>query len=59
MKYTPQLIQKAKSSRCRICYEYISESEADRQEFHVIRTSRGGYCFIHKKCLDNEKSGTK
>ena len=42
MKYTPQLIRKAKVSRCRICYEYITESEADNQEFQACKTSRGG-----------------
>lgn len=42
MKYTQQLIRKAKVSRCRICYEYISESEADNQEFQACKTIRGG-----------------
>lgn len=56
MKYTPQLITKAKGSLCKICYEYISESEADNQEFQVSKTNRGGgYCFVHTRCWKKEK----
>ncbi|MDF2907554.1 MAG: hypothetical protein K0R34_2875 [Herbinix sp.] len=42
MEYTNQLIAKAKHSRCRICLEYITEPEADNQEFQAAKTSRGG-----------------
>jgi hypothetical protein len=42
MDYTNQLIDKAKGSRCKICQEYISESEAESQEFQVAMTKRGG-----------------
>lgn len=57
MKYTPQLIQKAKGKPCKICYEYISESEADGQEFIAVKTSRGNYNFVHAKCWNKECKG--
>lgn len=55
MEYTKQLIDKAKGSRCKICQEHISEAEADNQEFQATKTSRGGYCFVHSRCLGNGK----
>jgi hypothetical protein len=42
MEYTKQLITKAKGSLCKICFEHISESEAEAQEFQAVKTSRGG-----------------
>ena len=54
MEITKQLIAKAKHSRCKICQEYISEAEADNQEFQVSKTSRGGYCFVHTRCWQKE-----
>jgi hypothetical protein len=54
MEYTNQLIAKAKHSRCRICLEYITEPEADNQEFQAAKTSRGGYNFVHTRCWMKE-----
>ncbi|HHV13226.1 MAG TPA: hypothetical protein GXX75_23420 [Clostridiales bacterium] len=42
MTYDKKLIDKAKVSRCRICWEYITEAEADACEFQACKTSRGG-----------------
>ena len=42
MEYTKQLIQKAKGKPCKICYEMITESEADGQEFLATKTNLGG-----------------
>ena len=60
MDYSKQLIDKAKGSRCKICQEYITESEAANQEFQSTKTNRGGYNFIHSRCWVNQmKGGTK
>ncbi len=42
MEYDKKLIDKAKHSRCKICQEYISEAEAEGQEFQASKTNRGG-----------------
>jgi hypothetical protein len=42
MDYTPQLIEKAKGSLCRICQNEITESEAEKAEFQATQTNRGG-----------------
>ncbi len=42
MEYTPQLIDKAKHSLCRICQNEIMESEAEEEKFQATKTSRGG-----------------
>jgi hypothetical protein len=42
MKYDKKLIEKAKGSRCRICQNEITESEAESQGFQATKTSRGG-----------------
>jgi hypothetical protein len=57
MDYNKKLIDKAKGSRCKICWEYITESEADSCEFQVSKTSRGNFAFIHNKCLKGDKEG--
>lgn len=54
MNYDKKLIEKAKGSRCRICQNEITESEADNQGFQATKTSRGGYCFVHTLCLERE-----
>ena len=41
MDYDKKLILKARHSRCKICQEYITESEANNLEFHACKTSRG------------------
>lgn len=56
MEYDKKLIEKAKASLCKICYEHITEAEADNAEFQANKTSRGGYCFVHTRCL-KEVSG--
>lgn len=42
MDYDKKLIDKAMRSRCKICQEYIEESEAAACEFQACKTSRGG-----------------
>ena len=42
MDYDKKLILKARHSRCKICQEYITESEANNLEFQACKTSRGG-----------------
>lgn len=42
MDYDKKLIDKAKHSRCKICQEFITEQEADGQEFQAAKTNRGG-----------------
>lgn len=55
MEYDKKLIDKAKHSRCQICQEHITESEAEAQEFQATQTHRGGYCFIHTRCWTDKK----
>jgi hypothetical protein len=55
MEYNKQLINKAKGSLCKICFEHITDSEADNQEFQSSKTSRGGYIFVHSRCWDRNK----
>jgi hypothetical protein len=42
MDYDKKLIEKAKASNCKICFEHITEPEADNMEFQATKTSRGG-----------------
>jgi hypothetical protein len=51
MEYSKKLIAKAKVSRCKVCWEYISESEADSCEFQATETSKGNFAFMHNKCI--------
>jgi hypothetical protein len=59
MKYDKRLIEKAKGSPCKICFEIITESEADRCEFQAVQTSRKGFCFVHNKCWKSERESMK
>lgn len=54
MEYTKQLINKAKGKRCKICLEYITESEADNCEFQYTHTSGRREVFVHTKCWIND-----
>ena len=56
MDYDKKLIDKAMRSRCKICQEYIEESEAVACEFQAYKTTRGGgYSFVHTRCWKGEK----
>jgi len=57
MDYDKKLILKAKGSLCKICQDYITETEAANQEFQSTKTSRGGYIFVHSRCWVNQKKG--
>jgi hypothetical protein len=59
MEYDKKLIDKAKHSRCKICQEYISETEAEACEFQACKTSRGGFNFVHIRCLMSDKKEVK
>jgi hypothetical protein len=48
MEYNKQLINKAKGSLCKICFEHITDSEAENQEFQSSKTTRGG---VHIRTL--------
>jgi hypothetical protein len=56
---TKKLIEKAKGSRCKVCQDYITESEADSCEFQASKTSRGGFNFVHTKCWTGEAREVK
>lgn len=53
MDYDKRLIQKAKGKPCRICYQIITETEADNCEFHYSKTTNRKDKFIHTKCWKN------
>lgn len=55
MDYDKKLILKAKHSRCKICQEYITETEADSCDFQAVKTSRGGFNFVHTRCWKGER----
>lgn len=55
MNYTPQLKKKANGRLCKICYEYITESEADSCEFQYVLTSSRREIFVHTRCLEIKK----
>jgi E3 ubiquitin-protein ligase DOA10 len=57
MDYDKKLIEKAEHSTCRICLEHITEPEADSQEFHAAKTSRG-FNFVHTRCWMKEVNST-
>ena len=54
MDYDNRLINIAKSSRCKICGEHITEQEAVSKEFQASKTSRGGYSVVHTRCWEKE-----
>ena len=58
MDYDNRLINIAKSSRCKICCEHITEAEAENMEFQAAKTSRGGYSFVHNRCWKKEVNST-
>ena len=50
MDYDNRLVNIAKSSRCKICGELITEQEAVNKEFQTAKTSRGEYSVVHNRC---------
>ncbi len=57
MDYDNKLIITAKKSRCKICGEYISESEADNMEFQACKTNRGGVFICAYPVLAGREGG--
>ena len=56
LKLDKKLIALAKLSRCKLCQEEITETEADTGQFQATQTHRGGYCFVHTRCWKKEVS---
>lgn len=54
MEHSKQLIKKAKGKLCKICMEYITETEADNCEFEYSLNSSRREVFVHSRCWEKE-----